>query len=397
MDPSAIISALQVPSYDSDRRVRDVLPGQKRGLTSAQDVADSLLTTAMGKRFRGGEALGPLRSAVPDQLARSMTVVNSGISTVDSQTDEIITQLVMVKPFPQRWEQGYVEKTTLFASRSEEMFGLPNVHTVADVPVMNFLLELGSLAKRQYAFAPRGNMVSELADMFTRFKDLIADSGEDWAAKWNLLGPMTTFQDAGIHSSYEPARRAQGAERMLGYSVYNRALTFNLFAPELQRGQQLFYVCKDVDMSDSPNFLDPHGNAVVARTAYPAFVPQVVGFTDKQAAFPFHNTSYRSDEFTDPREGDLDYVRREHRLRQEYCEYEVDDETGRVHMRDCAADDKEIVPQIVYDAYMIGSVKRLGLARYTEGRAPTEAEIRRAHRSQERMKLLQTVEIYRGL
>ena len=176
------------------------------------------------------------------------------------------------------------------------MFGT-NMHTVADPPILNFILELGSLAQNPQAFAARGNVMEDLLDLNNRFAELTAKTGEEWAAKWNFLGPMTTFQDSGIHSSFEPTRRAQGAERMLGFSVFNRSHTFNLFSPTLRRGQQLFFVAKEIDLASQPNFLDPHGNAVVARTSTDTKALQVIGFSEDDCPFPMGSTAYQPDDF----------------------------------------------------------------------------------------------------
>lgn len=77
MNTDQLIAAMQPPSGE-DRRVRDVMPGQKRGIFSAQDLADSMSQSISGKRFRGDAILGPLRSVLPDQLARGLNVVNTG-------------------------------------------------------------------------------------------------------------------------------------------------------------------------------------------------------------------------------------------------------------------------------------------------------------------------------
>ena len=404
MNTGELMAGMQVPGYAEDVRVRDAIPGQKRAIFSAQDVADSMLTSVTGKRFRGEAVLGPLRAALPDQLARGLRVVNTGFSTTDAQTDQIITQLVFARPFPQRWEQGYVEKSALFANRSEATFGVLGMHTVADVPVLNFLLELGALQSRQQTLVPRAGIVTELDQLAARFGELTATTAAEARDRWNFLGPMTTFQDAGIHSSMEPVRRAQGAERMLGWSVFNRSHTFNLFGTHLKRGDQLYYVCRDYDMSPYQHFVDPHGNAVVARSSYPAQALQVRGFSESSAAFPPPSTydpKEGPDSFKNPHDGDADYVRRAHKMAAEWKPIKADGDG--VPVRDASVTDETVqsivasIPQVVYNAYMTGTVYRVGIARHTEGRAPTEAQILDAHRSQEKMKLLQTVEIYRGL
>ena len=193
MNTDQLIAAMQPPSGE-DRRVRDVMPGQKRGIFNAQDLADSMSQSVSGKRFRGDAILGPLRSVLPDQLARGLNVVNTGFSTTDAQTDEIITQLVYARPYHQHWEQGFVNNTTLFANRTEHIFDTPNVHTVADVPILNFLCELSDTIQKQRNYAPRGNALEVLSEMSQIYEALLPTSSADFWAKWNLLGPMTSFK-----------------------------------------------------------------------------------------------------------------------------------------------------------------------------------------------------------
>ena len=115
-----LASRLVVPSPYDDERVADVMTGgQKRGFSSVRDMTETIMDTMNKRRFAGDAALGPLRSAVPDQLARRMNVVNAGISTDDAQTDEEIQQPIMVKPYAQGWEQDFTEKMALWSNRVE--------------------------------------------------------------------------------------------------------------------------------------------------------------------------------------------------------------------------------------------------------------------------------------
>lgn len=401
---SEFLGALQVPSYAGDQRIRDVAPGQKRGIQTADDFADSLLASVSGKRFRGSGLAQPLRNALPDAFARGLNVVNTGFSTTDAQTDEVITQCVFARPYAQGWERNFIEQSPLFASATEPIFGMNEVYTVADPPVMNYLLELGDLTDKAQAFAPRAGIGAELDMQSRRFKHLIPRSAEEWAVMWSFLGPMTTVEDGSVpYGGSSLTNHIAGTERLLGYSVYNRALTFNLFGTRLRRGDQLYYDCKEVDLSKSRNFVDPAGNAVVARTSYHPRALQVIGYTDSQAPFPVGNTSY-DDADARPREADLDYVRRAHRMAQEYRpmvwrEDETLPEGGELAYRrlDEDAANPDNAPAIIFDAYMIGEAKKVGTARHFLGRAPTDAQIAEGLRSQSAMMQLQTVEIYRGI
>ena len=407
MNIDSLITGMQPPSYSDDVRARDVIPGNKRSITSARDFVSSLQQSVSGKRFRGDGMVAGLRSAVPDALARGLRVVNTGFSTTDAQTDEIITQLVFARPYAQGWEQGFIAKTPLFCSRQDANFGVPGLYTVADVPVLNFMLELGSLLdQEQQAVVERGAIVTELSNLADQFKPHTASTAQEWRNRWNWLGPMTTFQDAGPHSSIEGERRVQGAERMLGYSVYNRALTFNLFAPDLHRGDNLYWVCREYDMSDAQHFVDPTGEAIVARASGArAQALQVRGMSCRTCPFPPPSTRYAPttgpDSIADPNASDADYVRRYKAAARwrEYVPNGRDELTNEVRFREADEVSEEVrnMPDHVYEEYMLGTVIRVGRVRYLEGRNPTTRQILAAHRDQSKMKLLQTVEIYKGL
>ena len=410
-----IASRLEVPTPYEDSRMRDVFVGGKRGFASARDFTNEIMSVTKRTRFQGDGGLGPLRDAMPDQLARGMTVVNTGFSTTDAQTDEIITEPIFVKPFPQGWEHDYVEHTPLFCNRVEPELTSMSMHTVASVQVLNFVLELGDLTRARNAIVARAGVGDELTELRDYFNYMIPsvdparpdyDLSQDFARKWNYLGPMTSFKDAGVHSSNAAVRRSENAQRMLGFSVFNRAKVFNLFSPTLSKLDSMYFVCKEMDVSHLKNFPDPRGQAVVARTSFPATALQVVGFSDKDSAFPVHNSAYDPlsgpDSFKDPAAGDRDYVARAHRIAQEYKPLELDEETGQVRFRaigdggggDVINDHLRSTPEIVYQAYMEGTVKKVGYARHFEGRRPSPSAIAEAHRSHDAMKSLQVVEIY---
>jgi len=387
-------------SQSTDQRMRDVVQsaGSKRPIFQAQDIAEAMMMSVSGKRFRGDAAVAPMRSALPQQLARGLNVVNTGFSTTDAQTDEVITQCIFARPFPERWEQGFCEQTALFASAAEKMFGIPNVHTVADVPTLNYLLELGDLTDKGTAQNNAYEVRSELDRLAGRYDDLVARTAGEFSEKWNFLGPMTTVLDNAPHSSFESVRRAHGSERMLGYSIFNRARTFNLFDEHIKSGDQLFFVCKEVDLYDPQQFLDPRGNPIVTRTAYPSRALQVQGLAESGSSFAAHNTN--TDDSIEPAARDLDYMQRQARIKNEFRSYDFDPDTESMRLVTNPDDVQELmesVPETVYDAYMCGSVVRVGVARSKEGRAPSAMQIREAHRSQEKMKLLQTVNLWRGL
>ena len=410
-----LASRLTVPTPYEDERMADVMTGgQKRSFESSRDVTNTLLNVMAKRRFTGDGALAPFRSTMPDQLVRGMRVVNSGFSSTHANTDEVVTVPIFVKPFAQGWEQDYVEYTPLFSNRAEPEMQSMAMHTVASPQVLNFVLELGALTQSRQALIARSGISDNLVEMreyldYMIPSDAAADNGdplasvcESFAEKWNYLGPMTTFQDAGIHSSDPNVRRSQAAQRMLGWSVFNRTKSFNLFSPTISKGDHMFFVCKEVDVSHLKNFVDPRGRAVVARTTFPARALQLMGFSEHDAPFPMHSTGYDPvmgpESFNDPAAGDLDYIQRARRIVQDYRPLEINDD-GVIRFITQNDDDgvSELLrqtPEIVYRAYMEGHATKVGIARAFEGRRPSHHAIQTAHRSHEAMKMLQLVEFY---
>jgi len=286
------------------------------------------------------------------------------------------------------------------------------MHTVASVPILNFVFELGALTSSRNALVSRAGVADDLlaqreyleymVPMATSSDDPTASLAEAAAEKWSYLGPMHTFLDADRHSSNPAVRRAQGAQRMINWSVFNRSKTFNMFSPELRKGDHMFYTIKEIDVSHIKDFVDPRGSAVVARTTFPARALQVVGFTERDAPIAFHDTSYDPIDgvaFTEPGAEDFDYMERARRLAQDYSPIEIDDNdvvrfvsTGGE--ADAVAEALRQTPELVYRAYMEGRTYKVGIARSFEGRRPSKKAIAEAHRSHSAMKQLQTVEIY---
>ena len=341
-------------------------------------------------------------------------MVNSGFSSTHANTDEVVTTPIFVKPFAQGWEQDYVEYTPLFCNRVEPELQSMAMHTVASPQVLNFVLELGALTQSRNALIARAGLSQNLVEMREYLEYMIpmedsassdpfASLTESFAEKWNYLGPMTTFQDAGIHSSNPGVRRSQGAQRMLGWSVFNRIKAFNLFSPSISKGDHMFFVCKEVDVSHLKNFVDPRGQAVVARTTFPARALQIVGFSEHDAPFPIHSTGFDPvvgpDSFNDPAAGDLDYIQSARRIAQDYRPLELDDNDNIRFLSinndaDAINESLRQTPELVYRAYMEGRATKVGVARAFEGRRPSYQAIQAAHRSHDAMKLLQLVEFY---
>lgn len=398
-----LMAGMQVPTPSADRRMGDVLVGAKRPMRSTRDFVDTMTQVTSRRRFVTGDSgMQGMRTALPRSLAAGMTLINAGFSTDDAQTDEIITMPIFAKPFQQGWEADYVENVPLFCNRVEPDATSLQMFTVASPQVINFALELGSLTRARGAIVGRTGLASELVELAEYLEYMTADDAQQFGERWNYLGPMTSFKDAGVHSSSASVRRSQGAQRMLGFSAFNRCKSFNLFAPHIGKGEYCFFGVKERDVSHLRNFVDPRGEAVVARTTYPATALQMFGFTQSDSPVgAYGSTAYDPtvgpESFKDPRAGDRDYVARARRIVQDYKPIEYDAETDTVRYvleRDATVQEYLAeTPEIVYRAYMEGWAKRVGFARHFEGRAGTASGIANALRSHQAMLTQQVVEI----
>lgn len=374
--------------------------GTKRamGAGSAQMTAD-LVNMGLAKVPRVGPYNDIMTSAL-GKLAQNQTTVDAGYTTSDAQPDEQITLGIFAKPYAEGWEQGFTSFAALFANRMEprQMREGDFDHTIADVPTLNYLLEEAAVveAQRQLQVAPVYDDVDELLE---RNAHLYAQTPDQFAERWNLLGPMTTdtySEGAGTFLDGGRYRRVRGGQRLLGFSPWKRAYTYNLFASDLKRGDQLYFVAKQTDAA-LREFRSPSGEVLSGRSTLTNRFMQVHGFTDRSQWCTSANSN--PDSYRRPLESDLDFIARDQRIVQIYRSYEYDEENDSFRYTD-ENDPQEILndaPSLLYDAYERGHIMKMGVARNMTGQAPSAKFLELAHRSQPHMIQLQKVELYVGI
>jgi hypothetical protein len=403
---SMLGSRLAIPSALADERMSDVKANTaKRPLVTSSDFVSTLTAAVQAKRRFVGDLPPFMRMPNQGSLVDGMRVVNTGFSTEDAQTDETVSQPVFAQPFPDGWEQEYVEQTPLFCSSYQPGMAEMQIFSIASPAVVNFGLELKSQMRARALLAPDADAADALDEVMWSLQHLTADDADDFAAKWKLLGPMTSMLSTSIttsRSSSEVARATTNA-RLLTYACSNRGRYFNMFDPHVRKGAYLFFCARDYDMSHNRTFVDVHGHAVAARREFPAFELQVMGASETFTHAPSHNSSYNAvsahdDAFTDPTRADTDYMARAVKLAKDYRPLELDEfdrPTFRAYGADSSVQSRiEEAPELVYRAYMEGRCQKVGYARSTDGAAPTEAAVRDAHRSHHVMKQLQTLSVY---
>lgn len=400
------LSNLRVPS-GADTRMDDVRPvaGNKRSLESSSSFVESIMSTIDAKRrFQSGAVnLDALRSSLPSQLANAMIVTDTGFSTEDVQTDQTISIPILAKPFQEAWQADYVDCTPLFCSTSEPETHAQQLYTVASPAVLNFGLEMQEIYRDATLIGgTTAKQAEDIEALSVSLGHMMASSAQEIGDKWNYLGPMTNVLDVTALSSDANVRRAYNNERLINFSIYDRAIIFNMFGPHVVRGDYLYWCARDYDISHRRNVDDPRGRAVFARRKFPAHALQIMGASEHFMHTPHHNTSYDAvsgpESFTDPKKGDLDYVARLTRMAKEYRRMDFDIVTDRPIFRQVDENDVQEnvneVPQVIYEAYMEGFCRKVGYARSFEGKHPTEMGILDAHRSHDSMKMLQQMVIY---
>ncbi len=405
-----IMTRAAVPSPQADERMADVRPNVLKRLGPGGGFVDAIMGGVLEKRrFVGGQGLDAMRSTLSSQLAAGLQVTDTGFSDLHGQTDQLMSAPIFAKAFREAWQMDYVEQTPLFVSRAEPESAARAMHTVASPAVLNFALELESFKTNPSLKAGMPtSIVDDLSDWTYSLNHLMASTPSQFAERVNYLGPMVNVQDRAPHSSSMAVRRGDNAERMLSFSIYDRARIFNMFNDHVVKGDYLFWCVKEQNLDHLREYVDPRGRAVATRRKFPASALQIVGMSQRGWHSPIHNSSYDPTtlngplSFTDPRAEDTDFIKRISVMAKDFDTIDcagLGEEGREVEVRrssdaDRASERARETPQLVYDAYMSGHCMKVGYARETQGRDATVSSILKAHRSHEDMVKLQSLVIY---
>lgn len=402
-----ILSAASLPSAGSSK-MTTIRPSLKRELPAATPaLAAAIAGPVLASSFAGGSRyIAPFAGALPGRMAEGMSVVNAGYSTTDQQTDEVIAQpLIMRSWHPHPWERSFVEGTSLFVNRKEPWAGTQGLHAVASIPVLNYFSELAAMHRtKQLArpLRPPGaagrRQVPALVD-----DEYAAVDPADFAQKWNYIGTAAGDQGAGgVANRSVSVYRAR--EKMINENPYGRVPgVFCLFSEQPRRGERLYFITREYEASQA-NFTDPDGSVIAGRAEFPAPFMQTRGMTDQSAGFAAHCTIGADLASGDgPFVGDVDYIRRQHRIAHDWTEFDWSEETGELVVVRQPVEDEGVqaavdaVPDTVYEAYMEGDVKYVGVARQLIGEGPSAKHLADAHRDHNRMRTLATLELWAGI
>jgi len=389
--------------------------------TKRADIGDEFMamgSAALSKRFRSTESaasasvLSVVQAVLPAGLTATMNVIDTGLSTLESQTDEQMVHSLFAVAFPgHRWEQSYCDYTSLFVARDHEGERRhPGLYTVASVPVLNAILESAEAATgKGRRLSYQGNAAANAGAFYGAYTSLAATTAEEFGEKWNFAGHFTSQNAGGIYSSDAGERRSGGTQRQIGVSRWNRTNAFNLFSPSVRVGTRLYFTVRDFDVSETGGFCDPEGVTIARRSAFPATSLQVRGMTDTDCDMLPHASGCNSADMfwgdagnvgATPRNDDADYVRREHAAAQGYVHFDfgMDDNKDIFVVRPLIEQEGITeavanVPQLVWESYQEGVVYPVGVVREVKGARSSAANILKGHRSHEILKTLTRLEL----
>ena len=390
--------------------VHPSLAGSKRA--SITDEFLAMGDAALAKRPRAAESqlaangLAVVQSTLPAEMRDRVTQIDAGVSTLDAQTDEVMVHQILIQPYLRHhaWEQALTEFTPLFVNRDPRSRGpCKGIYRVSSIPILNAILEAGEAAVgRGRRVKVQGEALKNASALFHDYSSLVTNADgslcnavEVMDAN-NFLGVMIASINAGgIYSSDGAVRMAQGYQRQIGYSRVLRVEVANFFSPDARPGDRIYLVARDTDTSGYDALLDPSGVSFARRSAFQASSLQITGMTDRGGGILPHASSCTSaDRYwadagcADPGRADIDYMRREHAVAQEFThfDFDVDNEEDVFRVRNLVGQEGiqeavASVPQLVYEAYMEGAAVALGVVRTTVGKQGTAQQIARAHRS----------------
>jgi hypothetical protein len=416
--PAALSGIMQ--QVPSDLGVQ--LSGRARQIDSVRGWGEALVEGVSNKRFRDDTPVGNmLRTMMPGGTGAGMSVTNTGYSTLDQQGgEEEVNTTIILKAFPEGWQNEYVEKDTIWIAREQDGLTPHGMSTGATVPVLNFLLDEGvtlarggrALAAQAVtgALAPPGSAVKRTLNSWvsqhdslraaTLHKNFFAETPAEFDEKWSLYGNMHRYTNGRAWLSVP----SDGRERVIGVTDYLRSVTWNVHTTQPQQCASVWWIVTECELR-RPDMQLPNGVPVLRRetgTGHRAL--QVVGYSNADESFPTHYTSVgpSSSAWPDPRRDadrfDIDYIRRGAVTKDpqifQTCEY--DPATDSLVFRKGDDDAQELVanlPQLQYDAYELGRPKYAGHIKSVRGAARSTTFIEEALRDWNKMHACQELEL----
>lgn len=172
---------------------------------------------------------GPDRGGIQNALANP-TLANSQIS----QQSNVTTSLpLLVRPWANKWEQGFTVGSILFAHTGSNTDH--RMTTTVDVPVLNYMLESAQRRVGRKQFNVENDMYPKIGSDFT-----------DDHFKWNYFGVVRNDMMAD-----------SALQKLFNCDVFGRSMIGNIFsAKPLCRGDQVSLFIVEIDTHKNYNFFN---------------------------------------------------------------------------------------------------------------------------------------------
>lgn len=311
--------------------------------------------------------------------------------SVNPVTNVTISTQVFAKAMKSGIVSKYTECMSLFVLKNSADRRTHAV-TVANVPVLNYFLEQGSVLADPHT---RNNIARyQVASIEQEQKQFFVHDVDDFKLTWNYLGQMrndAVAAETGLGGSQHvnpPTGRygvsLGGGEavihpRLLNVDTGLRSRAFNMFAETLRKNDVCRYVAKKC-VSPYPYFYDAFGSQIANRTGGAKQIVQVFGFSEGDMDTYYHNTNADEQNPFAPGVDDVDYIELGKRIQQmEHIVSYDDDGYANVEKRVRPYESATDLPEILLDTYREGVVFRVGVVSQP-GRSADKDMILHAHR-----------------
>ena len=354
------------------------------------------ITSLMNKRPRdNNEAVSSMLAALPRGDNAGSGAFGAGFQD-ESQSSfaprpfDVLTK--QFKDFP----TGYAKGTTTFVSLKDNMTLSPGVHTLADVPMINYFLESNALTKKQM---PLRSVVAQkqLRKHVAMSSRYIADTPSELMEKWSR--PLFVYSRG---QTIGEGMVAQNVNRNPKYSlnITGQHTLLNMFGTT-KPGTHLFFLVRKFALEDVNDFLMPDGTVELKQTEVDEPVLQVRGMTSEDAPRPVRDSSVSDiasfqENYIGFRtaETDQNFYDRVSLGAKVYTITDYDEATGQLYERNVAEESgiQEALanmPDFLCEQYELGEVLPVGTA--LEHSNVNSTNVLRGHRVREALNHLPLV------
>ena len=392
-------------------QMRDANPELFQDQAVDEDGFVDMFTGPMKRRrFIGGsEIMGAFQDTWSADMIDATSRFDSGLTGQHLQPFSPVIAPIICKRYREGWDNNFDQFTPLFNNLKEPLDNKPGFHSVMDLPMINYFLELGTILSSKRRQLLNRDESDEFTALSRRYKWYLAHTLDDLStalpsidATYGYLGPMIP-PDSKLSQT---ADRCSSGERLLSFAAAGRAEILNYFTTAPRKGQLLFFVGKEYQMPDT-TFRAPSGfRAPTLLTGGAPRSLQIRGQTSDDGGYFDTSLSALVDEVDqwvskDQTEAtDLFYTLRDQQIAEVQYEFDWDDDSGHIRFRNLIEEEgvqesRDNAPQkIVNLYYQRGYIQQVGVVKDANGSYQSQHALNEALRSQEAAGQLQKLEIW---